>query len=293
MAVSLLAACKTADSRSTATEFVQPIRFEQTGGLQAPGLNESSGVAASRQHPGLLWTHNDSGDEPVLYLTNLAGDHLGVLRLEGAQARDWEDMTIGRCPEMDRDCLYVGDTGDNNLRRSTARLFVVPEPESLPLPENATARARRIDLLFPDRPFNIEAIAATPEGDIWMVSKGLSDTAIFAFRLSASELTRDSISVKPLFIIDFPPVPMLGQLVTGAAISRDGSTLVMRTYTQIFYYEVMPDRLKRLGLCWLGYREPQGEAIDFLEDDRMVLTSESEQGGIAPIHTVTCPVDRN
>src|SRR5207237_2233098 len=34
--------------------------------FQSPRLVESSGVAVSRAHPGVLWTHNDSGDAPYL-----------------------------------------------------------------------------------------------------------------------------------------------------------------------------------------------------------------------------------
>src|SRR6266568_6264490 len=41
--------------------------------FQSPRLVESSGVAVSRAYPGVLWTHNDSGDGPYLYATDLRG----------------------------------------------------------------------------------------------------------------------------------------------------------------------------------------------------------------------------
>src|SRR2546425_6370951 len=37
--------------------------------FHSPRLVESSGVAVSRAYPGVLWTHNDSGDRPYLYTT--------------------------------------------------------------------------------------------------------------------------------------------------------------------------------------------------------------------------------
>jgi hypothetical protein len=40
--------------------------------------------------------------------------------------------------------------------------------------------------------------------------------------------------------------------------------------------------------CWLGTREPQGEAVDFLDDDTLVLTSESFLGRHGTIHRVRC-----
>jgi len=272
------------------TEFVEPQEFRRTGYLQAPGLNESSGVAASRQHAGLLWTHNDSGDDAVLYLTNLEGEDLGRLTLEGAKARDWEDVTLGPCPTGGSDCLYIADTGDNNQAHSEARIYVVREPETVPLEDTSAAEAWHINIHYPDRPFNIEAIAASPGGDLWMISKGLADTAIFVFRVPHSALTNETIHLKPVVRLDFDPAPALGQLVTGAAISPDGKTLVARTYTQIFFYRIVGDGLRRIGACWLGHREPQGEAVDFLNDELLVLTSESVAGSLAPISVVSCAV---
>ena len=293
--ITVMAACETGDSPPANREsvelnieFVEPQEFRLTGYLQAPGLNESSGVAASRRHAGLLWTHNDSGDEAVLYLTNLKGEDLGKLALEGARARDWEDVTLGPCPTGGSDCLYIADTGDNNQEHSRARIYVVREPEAVPLEDNSSAQAWQINIHYPDRPFNIEAIAASPEGDLWMISKGLGDTAIFAFKVNRSDLTHETIHLKPLVRLDFDPAPALGQLVTGAAISPDGKTLVARTYTQIFFYEIVGDELRRTAACWLGHREPQGEGVDFLNDKLLVLTSESETGNLAPISVVSC-----
>ena len=271
-------------------EFVVPQDFRRTGYLQAEGLQESSGVAVSRRHGGLLWTHNDSGDDAVLYLTNLQGEDLGKLTLRDATARDWEDVTLGPCPTGTSDCLYVADTGDNDHARSIARIYVVPEPEAVSPGETFSIEARHITIYFPDRPFNIEAVAASPTGDLWMISKGLADTAIFVFLVPRSKLTEDTIYLKPVSRLDFDPAPELGQLVTAAAVSPDGKVLVARTYTQIFFYEIEGDRLERLGLCWLGHREPQGEAVDFLDDGRLVLTSESEAGGLSPISVVSCAV---
>ena len=37
-------------------------------------IGESSGVVASRKHPGLLWTINDSGGDPMLFLSDTAGE---------------------------------------------------------------------------------------------------------------------------------------------------------------------------------------------------------------------------
>ena len=56
--------------------------------FQSPRVVESSGVAVSRTYPDVLWTHNDSGDGPYLYATDLRGTDRGALLVPGAQALD-------------------------------------------------------------------------------------------------------------------------------------------------------------------------------------------------------------
>src|SRR3954454_20418778 len=77
-------------------------------------ISESSGLAASRLTPGAYWTHNDSGDGPFIYAFDTRGDSLGIFRVVGAQARDWEDMASGPGSERGKSYLYIGDIGDNN-----------------------------------------------------------------------------------------------------------------------------------------------------------------------------------
>src|SRR2546430_17398958 len=49
-----------------------------TGTFHSPRVKESSGIAVSRAHSGVLWTHNDSGDDAYVYATDLAGaDEIG------------------------------------------------------------------------------------------------------------------------------------------------------------------------------------------------------------------------
>jgi len=50
-----------------------------TSTFRSPRVRESSGVAASRAHAGVLWTHNDSGDDAYVYATDLAGADRGFV----------------------------------------------------------------------------------------------------------------------------------------------------------------------------------------------------------------------
>src|SRR5882762_10325871 len=96
-----------------------------TGTLQSPRVKESSGVAVSRAHPGVLWTHNDSGDGAYVYATDLTGADRGFVRIEGARAVDWEDIALGPCPARRDACLYIADTGDNDRTRKSVVIYAV------------------------------------------------------------------------------------------------------------------------------------------------------------------------
>src|SRR6266540_1134177 len=91
--------------------------------LQSPRVRESSGVVVSRAHRGVLWTHNDSGDGPYVYATDLSGADRGAVRIRDARAVDWEDIALGPCPAAGGACLYIADTGDNEENRKSVVIY--------------------------------------------------------------------------------------------------------------------------------------------------------------------------
>lgn len=94
-------------------------------------ISEASGMALSGRHDDCIWLHNDSGDQPRLYLVGATGRTRAVLRLEGVEATDWEDMCAFR--SGDASWLLVGDFGDNGgdrgAERPGCRLWLFPEPD--------------------------------------------------------------------------------------------------------------------------------------------------------------------
>src|SRR5262245_47557574 len=95
-------------------------------------LREASGVVASRRHPGVFWSHNDSDDLPRLFAFRRDGAPVvaaGVdparyrgVSIDGARNIDWEDITSdpdGR--------LYIGDIGNNYSTRRNLAIYVVDE----------------------------------------------------------------------------------------------------------------------------------------------------------------------
>jgi len=273
--------------------------------FHSPRLVESSGVAVSHAYPGVLWTHNDSGDGPYLYATDLGGTDRGALLVPGAQAIDWEDIALGACPvtflPKAGSCLYLADTGDNFEFRPFVTVYAIPEP---PPPERAgdtlgTTRAPAVvHLRYPDGPHDVEAIYVSPRDTaLYLVSKGaLRGSAIRLYRVdrrawSIPDTTLDVVIATLVQTLEIRPSPEAGRVVTAGAIRQDGRLVALRTYSEIYlFYPGVGGRLlpAREHPCSIAGLEIGGEAIDFLDDSTFVLTSEASGTRLGRIDTVTC-----
>ena len=258
-----------------------PVRVEtiDTAILAAPRLVESSGVTTSALVPGVYWSHNDSGDGPFLYATDSAGRDLGAVRVGGARAVDWEDLTAGPCVVVPGRCLYAADIGDNGGRRARVVVYRLREPAPPSGPADTARTVPLLDslvLVYPDHPHDAEALAVTPGGGVLLVTKDRFGPAVL-LRASASSGTgtRTLQAVGPLAI---ETGLLAGRIVTGAALSPDGTLLVVRTYVSLHFFRLRGDSLPLplnhpRGIP-IPVLEPQGEGVAFEGPDRLVLTSE-------------------
>lgn len=278
---------------AAAAQDRSPTEFRQTGALVPAHITESSGVAVSRRFPGVLWTHNDSGDGPFLYAVDSTGALLAKIRVTGAAAVDWEDIALGPCPSaMASPCLFVGDIGDNGEDRAHVEIYVVPEPD--PRAGRAlsvTAPAHRLQVRYADGPHDAEALAVGPDDRGTIITKGRSGP-ILRYAIAPTAFLEDSITVAPAETLAIVPERMLGRWVTGAAIAPSGRVAAVRTYTEMFFFAVPATQNAHWRLsgtpCWLGLKESQGEGVDFLDARRLVLTSEAGLGGDGAIHVLQC-----
>jgi hypothetical protein len=287
LAVLLLAATVASLAAQTPWVITQPREARRTGTFANRLLTESSGVIASRRYPGVLWSHNDSGNAPFVFATDTAGRDLGAFRVNDAVNTDWEDISLGPCGVGARQsgagasCLYLADTGDNRERRHSVSIWRVPEPNPAsagPGRTGATAQAERLEFRYPDGPHDTEAMWVEPSGDVHLVTKGRSH-GVLHFRLPASLWGRTGIATaEALGPLPIDADPRQDQLVTGAALSPDGHRVVVRTYIEAYFFNRAPDgRLAppaRPLACNLSGLEIQGEGVAWLDGERLVLTSE-------------------
>jgi hypothetical protein len=263
----------------------------RTGTFQDPRLRESSGVVASRRHPGLLWTLNDSGGDPILFLTDTTGAALGTYRVLGASNVDWEALGRGACG--DAVCLIIGDTGDNSERRAVVRLYRMVEPDTGALARGADPKVESLGFQYPGAAHDVEALYVEPDGAVVLITKGRTGR-ILTFRVTASAWgTGRTAMATPLDTLPIVPSLMTGRAVTDAAISPDGRRVAVRTYRDVHFF--LRDRAGRLQpdparpVCDILGREPQGEGIDWWDQDLLVLTSERNRRSPGIITLLRCP----
>jgi hypothetical protein len=252
-------------------------------------IPEASGLAVSRTHPGLVWTHND-GPDGILYglaLPSGGGEAriLARVRVPGP-FRDVEDLELAPCDTGW--CLYLADTGDNLERRDHLVVVGIPEPN----PADSTVGAdvvRRLELRFPDHPRDVEALAVLEGGSIHLLSKGRSGPPTW-FRVPAgASAGRHTLEFVAEVGEGRSAIP---DLVTGAtSISGAADLVLVRSYQAIEVHEIGPDGARRSAgprsILHLG--EAQGEGVALAPDGSLLLASEaSPLGGRGGIVRVRC-----
>ncbi len=270
----------------------RPVEAVRTGAMQDPDLTESSGVIRSRTMPRVLYTINDSGNDPVIFAIDSSGRPLGRWRVPGVRNRDWEAISIGACPAGS--CIYIGDTGDNREAYPDVTIYRLREPVRLERFRGAAdpdpIGLDSLRLRYPDGPHDVEAMWLDDAGTLFLVSKGRTG-GVKLFRVPGTAFGSGKVEVAQL--VEQLPIAAdqkFGRWVTDAARSPDGRRVAVRTYTEIYFFPLTG--MGRLGIpvvCNVAGLEPQGEGIDWLDNERLVLTSENSEGGRpGPIHVVRC-----
>lgn len=260
-------------------KYGPPVRLAY---LQDELITESSGIAASRRRHDLFWTHNDSGDEPLLYAFDRHGRALGTFAVTGATAIDWEDIAAGPGPAGPS--LYIGDIGDNGRRRDDCVVYRVPEPRVSTTRASdiaETAAAERFPFRFPDGRRNAETLMVHPRsGEVYIVTKGEDPPVVYRF---PRPLRRDQR-------VTLERVATLGGIfahLTGGDIAPDGRRLVVRDYLLAYEYflpvgrpftAIFRAKPVRIRLA----NERQGEAITYRSDGCALLTT--SEGRPTPLH---------
>lgn len=258
---------------------------QEIGEIESPILDEASGLAQSRSNPFYLWSHNDSGGDPTLYLISLNGADSGRYELGGAQNIDWEDMAIGPGPDDGINYLFAGDIGDNNAVRSSLTIYRVPEPDvsqagSVNLPADATlSNVEAINFVYEDGARDAEALFVDPSTkDIYIISK--REPSVILYRLPFPQSTTEQNTAERVMVLPFT-------FITAADISPSGNEILIKNYQNVYLWQKTGSQTIQQLLATepsrLNYTpEPQGEAIAWAVDESGYFTiSESDGDPVA------------
>ncbi|MCU0329426.1 MAG: hypothetical protein MUC47_00435 [Candidatus Kapabacteria bacterium] len=257
-------------------------------------LPEISGLAASTAIPGLLWAHNDSGDQPRIIGITPAGKVKLTLDLAGANHVDWEDIAYGRGagPDSLVNYIHVADIGDNNAKRQFVTIYSVPEavPAELANPAS-TFPAMRMNMpftlqhvVYPDGPRDAETLLLDSRtGEKYIVTKREKKSRLY--RVPTKRSNPDTLE----FITELPFT-----LATGGDISPDGIMILVKTYTHVYAWErslkeTVGQAMKRPPIRVRYMPEPQGEAIAWAHDGSGFYTASEREDSTAPAPIMLYP----
>jgi hypothetical protein len=289
LAVGLLTACDYSangdDARGNGKDDSRSSRAEKKNGkgdkvdsrkfklgrIDNKDISESSGLAASRKHAGVYWTHNDSGNGPYLFAIKEDGHSLAEFPIAGTRNTDWEAIAAD---EQGR--LYIADIGNNELKRDRALVYRVDEPDPTAAGSKGKGAPVRVGqvirLSYPAKPFDAESLFLHG-GKGYLISKLVNgkNAGVYRFDLAGGP------EATPLeHVCDLP----IRSPVTDAAVSDDGKRLAVMTVTGPNLFEINGDVAAAANVtpAYVNYFDPKDmnmEGVCFTPEG---LLASTEQG---------------
>ena len=272
-----LAGCSNAEQPAT-------LAFEPAGRLEDSRIREASGLARSQRQPGVLWTHNDSGAQEILYAIDQQGNSLGRTELKKSRNKDWEDIASFT---LDGDpILMVADIGDNDARHKSRKLYFLKEPKA---GKKETTVDWEVTFKYPDGPRDAESAAIDIENErVLILSKRDIPPALYEVPLRTED--DKTVTAKWLGTVNGLPKPSRQDVEfapktkdwhwqpSGMDISADNTAAVILTYRAVYYF------LRRPEQSWLDAFNsrpirislgnfPNAEAVAFADDSRTVMVT--------------------
>jgi len=268
------------------------------GRVEHPELGEISGIVKSTRGD-FYWVHNDSGDSPRIFAIDAAATPLRPEYL-GVPAEDWQGHAIDAASHFDWEdialadgVLYSADVGNNGNARRDLGVYVVNEPDPQAIPRMRSLR--HLPIRYPDQRqqpgdvwhFDCEAVFVA-DGKLYFITKHRLSRRIGAWEPGAKLYRLDSLAESPsnaLILIDRNE-----QLTaaTAAALSPDGATLAVLSYTAIWLFEKpetgdawLSAPSRRLALHTDSAR--QVEAIAWLDGETLIVSNEQRDWFEVPL----------
>lgn len=241
-----------------------PAIVDETSGIEITDLNH-------------IWTFNDSGGEPELYLCDTTGALLRTVRILNANNRDWEDIT-----QDSQGNFYIGNIGNNNNSETDLSIFKIPSPDSF---TGNSVTAEVIEFSFSDQTsfpppddslyFDCEALMWA-NGQLYLATKNRTDpfdglTYLYRLPDSAGQYVAEKIGT-----FDTGGTERLTYWITAGDMNDSGTLLTLLSSDKLWlFYDFVGDDF--FGGNYLEINLGAGsqkEAICFVNDTLVYITDE-------------------
>jgi len=251
--------------------------------LKIPLLSEASGLAVSRSDPNFFWSHNDSGNPNWLFPVHISGLNYGYAQLTGAGARDYEDICIGRGPELGVNYIYIGDIGDNQSQYPYIIIYRIPEPDLQNINPQSnisfdSQKLERFEFEYPDGPIDSETLMIDPwTGDLYIITKRGYRSIVYRAKYPLDSSKKSKLEKLAQFPFNW---------AVAGDISQDGKQIAVKTPQRIYYWkrnvgQTIVEALSVQPKLLPYIEEPKGESFGWTPGGNGYFTL-SEQNGAAP-----------
>lgn len=249
-------------------------------------INETSGLIFMS---GKLITHNDSGNEAILYeIDSISGEISRTVEISNAVNTDWEDITF------DDNYIYIGDFGNNLGMRSDLKIYRIAIIDYL---TNDTINAEIINFSYADQTnfdnqlyaHNFDAEALISRGDsIYIFTKNWLDLKSNIYSLPKTPGTYATNRIDQLETTG---------LITGADFNPISNKLILSGYSIFNPFVVQVSQFEN-NLFSSGtlhkftlnvYESIQIESICTKEDGYYFLSAEAHTSGASSLYKLVFP----
>ncbi|XP_067669923.1 uncharacterized protein [Haliotis asinina] len=205
------------------------------GSIPSSGKILTSGICASRQHPGIVYTvigapkDSDSSYDSNIYAYYASNASLVTkINLDVINV-DWEDIACGPCDTSGLGhCIYISDTGYNRKRPANL-IYKIQEPqEMLPGREQSLGEDEIEVIGFETDLENCRALMVSPRGRLFLMDALVKPGGFH-------EVVDGE--TKHLFDVAFPKESEYDAPCAGD-ISADGKEFILKFQEDVFYWYV-------------------------------------------------------
>lgn len=241
-------------------------------------IKESSAVEVTEKSD-LIWTLEDSGNEPQLFALDTKGALVHTVTITDAQNNDWEDLTSDK-----QGNLYIGDFGNNKNERKDLSVYKISASD---LTKKEASVAEKISFFFPEqtlfppkkseRFYDVESFFLF-EGHFYLFTKNRSSK--FDGTTLLYQVPNKSGNQPAKLISSFKTCDNFNHCaVTSADISPDGKKVALLSSDKVWIFtdfnsnNFLSGKVEQIDLKSFT----QKEGICFVGNEKLYITDEKDK----------------